>query len=195
MPRVSTYLNFMGNTEEAHNVDRSVFDTEFSGPIARMGDLPPQPGAPELTDAEKNLVMHVELPILAGHVIMATDMVPSMGHERRVGNDVTINLALEDRSETERLFARLAAGGSEVFGLADMPSGAYWGMHGSLRRPLDVQLHRVVEPSAPRAGGILGRRDRDRRDRAVRTRRACARRIATQRKVALRQTLILQPDR
>ena len=127
MPRVSTYLNFMGNTEEAVNFYKSVFSTEFLTPIMRMGDMPPASGAPELSDAEKNMVMHVELPILAGHVIMATDMLESMGHERRLGNNITINLELEDRRETERLFGILSDGGSDLFGLADMPWGAYWG--------------------------------------------------------------------
>lgn len=127
MPRVSTYLNFMGNTEEAMAFYKSVFKTEFLGPIVRMGDMPPGPGAPQLRDDEKNLVMHVELPILAGHVIMATDMLESMGQERRVGNTITINLELEDRGETERLFGLLSDGGSDRFGLADMPWGAYWG--------------------------------------------------------------------
>ena len=127
MQRVSTYLNFMGNTEEAFNFYKSVFGTEFLGPITRMGDMPPAPGAPELSDTEKNMVMHVELPILAGHVIMATDMLQSMGHERRLGNNVTINLELEDRAETERLFGLLSDGGDDVFKLTDMPWGAYWG--------------------------------------------------------------------
>jgi len=35
-----------------------------------MGDMAPSPGQPELSEAEKEMVMHVELPILAGHVIM-----------------------------------------------------------------------------------------------------------------------------
>jgi PhnB protein len=127
MPRVSTYLNFMGNAEEAFSYYKSVFGTEFVTPVTRMGDMPSAPGAPELSDAEKKMVLHVELPILAGHVLMATDMLESMGHERRVGNDVTINLELEDRGQTERLFGLLADGGSDVFNLTDMPWGAYWG--------------------------------------------------------------------
>ena len=127
MPRVSTYLNFMGNTEEAVNFYKTVFGTEFLTPIMRMGDMPASPGTPELSDAERNMVMHVELPILAGHVLMATDMLESMGHERRIGNNVTINLELEDREETERLFRLLSEDGSDLFGLADMPWGAYWG--------------------------------------------------------------------
>ena len=127
MPRVSTYLNFMGTTEEAFNFYKSVFGTDFLGPIIRMGDMPAAPGAPDLTDAEKKMVMHVELPILAGHVIMATDMLESMGQERRIGNNVTINLELEDRGETERIFGLLSDGGSDIFNLTDMPWGAYWG--------------------------------------------------------------------
>jgi PhnB protein len=127
MPRVSTYLNFMGNTEEAFAFYKSAFGTEYSTPIMRMTDLPPGPGSPELTEKEQHMVMHVELPILAGHVLMGTDMLESMGHERRLGNNVTINLELEDRDETERLFGLLADGGSDVFDLTDMPWGAYWG--------------------------------------------------------------------
>jgi PhnB protein len=127
MSRVSTYLNFMGDTEEAFNFYRSVFGTEFLGPIWRMGEMPGDPSAPPLSDEEKNMVMHVELPILAGHVLMATDMLPSQGHELRVGNNMTINLELEDRDETDRLFAALSEGASDKFGLQDMPWGAYWG--------------------------------------------------------------------
>jgi PhnB protein len=127
MARVSTYLNFMGNTEEAFDFYRSVFGTEFLAPIARMGDMPGDPNMPPLSEEEKKMVMHVELPILGGHVLMATDMLASMGHELRYGNNVTINLELEDRQETERLFGELSKDGGDLFGLQDMPWGAYWG--------------------------------------------------------------------
>ncbi len=126
MSRVSTYLNFMGRTEEAFLFYRSVFGTELSGPMARMGDMPSGPGGPELSEAEGKLVAHVELPILAGHVLMGTDMLESMGHELRIGNNVTINLEPDTRAETDRLYAELSAGGSESTGLQEMP-WAYWG--------------------------------------------------------------------
>ena len=35
MARVSTYLNFMGNTFEAFEFYRSVFGTDYSGPVLR----------------------------------------------------------------------------------------------------------------------------------------------------------------
>ena len=73
------------------------------------------------------MIMHIELPILASHVLMGTDMLESMGHALRTGNNMTINLELDDRPETERLFGLLSEGGSDLFGLQDMPWGAYWG--------------------------------------------------------------------
>jgi PhnB protein len=127
MPRVSTYLNFMGNAEEAFNFYRSVFGTEFLGPTMRIGDMPAGPDVAALSDAEKDMIMHIELPILGGHVLMATDMLESQGHQLRLGNNITVNLELEDRAETDRLFGLLSAGGSDQFGLNDMPWGAYWG--------------------------------------------------------------------
>jgi PhnB protein len=127
MARVSTYLNFMGNTEEAFEFYRKVFGTDYLGPIQRMGDGPADPTGPALSDAEKQMVMHVELPILAGHVIMATDMLESMGQERRIGNNTTINLEPDTREETQRLYDALSEGGSEDSPLADMFWGATWG--------------------------------------------------------------------
>lgn len=125
MARVSTYLNFMGNTEEAFEFYRKVFGTEFLAPIQRMGDVPGM--GEQLADDEKNLVMHVELPILGGHVIMATDMIPSSGHELRVGNNTTLNLEPDSLEETQRLYDALSEGGSDGSGLQQMFWGATWG--------------------------------------------------------------------
>jgi PhnB protein len=126
MSRVSTYLNFMGQTEEAFALYSAVFGTEIAGPIARMGDMPAPPGSPEISPEEKNLVMHAELPILAGHLLMATDMLESMGHQLKIGNNTTINLELDTRAETDRLYGALSEGGSESTGMQQMP-WAYWG--------------------------------------------------------------------
>ncbi|HZQ88186.1 MAG TPA: VOC family protein [Acidimicrobiales bacterium] len=126
MSRVSTYLNFMGQTEEAFGFYASVFGTEIAAPIFRMADMGGAPGGPELSEAEKRLVGHIELPILAGHVLMGTDMLASMGHVLKVGNNVTINLEPDTKAETDRLYAALSAGGSESTGMSQMPWG-YWG--------------------------------------------------------------------
>lgn len=128
MARTSTYLNFTRNTEEAFNFYRSVFGGEFvEGRIARFGDMPPMEGAPPMAETDKNLVMHVELPILGGHIIMGTDAPESMGFSVNFGNNVHINLEPDTKIETKKLFDALSIGGTVTMELADMFWGAYFG--------------------------------------------------------------------
>jgi PhnB protein len=128
MARVSTYLNFARSTEDAFNFYRSVFGTEFSGPMMRFGDIPPQPGQPTLAEPDRNLIMHIELPILAGHVLMGTDAPESMGFTLRGGNTVTINLEPDTRAQTDGLYAALSAGGTQDMPLQAMFWGGYFGI-------------------------------------------------------------------
>lgn len=127
MSRVSTYLNFPRTTEDAFLFYKSVFSTEFLAPIARFRDMPENPGRPPLADADKNLVMHVELPILGGHVLMGTDAPESMGFTVTQGNNMYINLEPDTRTETDRLFNALSEGGKVEMPLQEMFWGGYFG--------------------------------------------------------------------
>lgn len=127
MSKVSIYLNFQGNTEEAFNFYKSVFGTEFVAPIMYNKDIPASPDMPPFPENELNKVMHVCLPILGGTQIMGTDMLESMGHKLVIGNNTTINLEPDTREETERLFKKLSDGGSGISPLQDQFWGAYWG--------------------------------------------------------------------
>lgn len=127
MARVSTYLNFAGNTLEAFEFYREVFGTEFEGPVMRMGDVPAGPDGPSFPEDEADCIMHVRLPILGGHILMGTDVTPSMGHELLVGNNVEINLEPDTRAEADRLHAALSAGGSASMGMVEQFWGDYWG--------------------------------------------------------------------
>ena len=127
MARTSIYLNFMGNTEEAFAFYKNVFSSEFTGMFQRMKDVPAMPGMPTLSDDEQEMIMHVELPIFGGLVLMGTDMLKSMGHELKQGNNVSINLEPDTRAETEQLFNALAEGGTVDMVLTDMFWGGYFG--------------------------------------------------------------------
>lgn len=127
MASVSIYLNFKDNTEEAFLYYKEVFKTEFVGPISRFGDMPPQEGAPELTAEQKNMVMHVELPITAGFKLMGTDAPEFMGFTVNQGNNVYINLMPDTRLETLRLYALLSQDGQVTMELQDMFWGDYYG--------------------------------------------------------------------
>ncbi|MEL0027197.1 MAG: VOC family protein [Perlucidibaca sp.] len=125
MARVSIYLNFPRQTEEVFRFYREVFGGDFSGPIHRFSDGPA--GGPPLAETDRELVLHVELPILAGScVLMGTDAPESMGFTLTRGNNVHINLEPDTRAEAERLFAALSAGGTVEMPLQDMFWGAYF---------------------------------------------------------------------
>jgi uncharacterized glyoxalase superfamily protein PhnB/uncharacterized protein YndB with AHSA1/START domain len=126
--RVTTYLNFPGKTEEAFNFYRKVFKTEFSGKgIQRFGDIPAEAGHPPVSDNIKNMILHVELPIVGGHVLMATDAPVEMGFTLTQGNNMHICVEPETRKETKRLFDALSEGGTISMPLEDMFFGAYFG--------------------------------------------------------------------
>ncbi|HEY3390669.1 MAG TPA: VOC family protein [Prolixibacteraceae bacterium] len=128
MARVSTYLNFPRNTEEVFNFYKSIFGGEFGGRgIMRFGDAPPSDGMPPIAEEDKDLVMHIELPILGGHVLMATDAPESMGFSLNFGDNVYINLEPDTKAETKRLFDALSARGKITMELQDMFWGAYYG--------------------------------------------------------------------
>lgn len=127
MASVSTYLNFKNNTEEAFNFYKSVFGGEFVGGISRFKDVPPSEGAPTIPDADKNLIMHIELHILGGHRLMGTDAPESMGFKLTVGNNVHISLHPDSKEEADKLFGALSAGGKVGMPMQDMFWGDYYG--------------------------------------------------------------------
>jgi len=128
MASVSIYLNFPRNTEEVFNFYKTVFGGEFSGGgIGRFGDFPPPEGMPPLAKEDKNLIMHIELPILGGHILMGTDAPESMGFDVKFGNNMHICLDPDTRAETKRLFDALSAGGKVTMDLQVMFWGAYYG--------------------------------------------------------------------
>lgn len=127
MATTGIYVHFKRNTEEAFTFYKSVFGTEFEGKIGRMGEVPQQEGMPVLAEEDKNLIMHVSLPILGGVQLMGTDAPESMGFTVREGNNVHISLHPDNRTETNRLFEALADGGSVEMPLLEMFWGDYFG--------------------------------------------------------------------
>lgn len=126
MAKTSIYLNFKNQTEEAFNFYKKVFGTQFIGEISRMSEAPVNPDQP-LSDADKNLVMNVQLPILGGIVLMGTDAPESMGFTLSQGNNVYINLQPDTRAETDTLFKELSEGGKIEMQLQEMFWGDYFG--------------------------------------------------------------------
>jgi uncharacterized glyoxalase superfamily protein PhnB len=105
-----------------------VFKGEFTGAgLTRFGDIAMPTDAPPMSDADKQLIIHAELTILGGHVLMATDAPEYMGFKVEYGNNMHINVGPDSKEETKRLFDALSDGGKVTMPLADMFWGAYFG--------------------------------------------------------------------
>jgi PhnB protein len=128
MATVSIYLNFERSTEEAFQFYSEVFGSKFVEPgIMRFKDVPVSEEMPPLPEEDKNLVMHVSLPILGGHMLMGSDAPESMGFKVTNGNNVYIMLQPDTREETRSLFNVLSEGGTIEQDLQDMFWGDYYG--------------------------------------------------------------------
>jgi PhnB protein len=127
MAKVSTYLNFQRNTLEAFTFYKSVFGVEFSGQITRFRDMKRTEGMPPLSEKDKDLIVHIELPLPGGHMLMGTDAPESMGFSVKTGNNIYIMLDLDTKAETKGIFNALSSGGKVTMELQTMFWGAYYG--------------------------------------------------------------------
>ncbi|HWV75404.1 MAG TPA: VOC family protein [Pseudosphingobacterium sp.] len=120
--KLNPYLNFDGNAEEAFKFYQSVFGGELF--IQKMSEAP---GTENLPENEKNLAMHVAIPIGDGQFLMASDCLKSAGHKLNVGNNNYISVTPDSREEADRIFNGLSVGGKIEMPLEDMFWGDYFG--------------------------------------------------------------------
>ncbi len=124
MATINTYLNFDGKAEEAFDFYKSIFGGEFTA-LMRMRDTP---DGNTLPFDEQNRIMHVSLPIGNHAVLMASDILPSAGHELREGNNYYVAVTVDSRAEADRLFDGLAEGGNAEMPMQEVFWGSYFGM-------------------------------------------------------------------
>ncbi|RYE26241.1 MAG: VOC family protein [Sphingobacteriaceae bacterium] len=120
--KINPYLNFDGEAEEAFKFYQSVFGGELA--IRRMSSAP---GLEHLPEEEKNLVLHISLPIGNGQFLLASDIVKSMGHVLHAGNSNYICISPDSRDEATRIFTSLSESGTVEMPLEDMFWGDYFG--------------------------------------------------------------------
>ncbi|MCA1803599.1 MAG: VOC family protein, partial [Rhodothermaceae bacterium] len=124
---INTYLTFNGNCEQAFNFYKSVFGGEFVH-IGRFGEMPPQDGMPPVTEKDKNLIMHVSLPVSKETVLMGSDTLESFGGPVTIGNNFSISINPGSVKEADRFFEKLTAGGKVIMPMGNTFWGAYFGM-------------------------------------------------------------------
>ena len=94
---------------------------------------------------EQRLVARAEPAVVVGSPLMATDMLPSMGQDTRLGTDTTLCADVHGGQQAGSLYGALCEGGSEGSPMADMP----WGLGGD---PRSVRVRLMVDPHP----GFLG---------------------------------------
>ena len=124
MAFVGTYLNFPLQTEEAFTFYKEVFNPAGELTMMKFSDTPMASNLPE---EERDGVMHASLEIIGGHKLFATDMLKSMGHEVKIGNNTTLNLMLDTREQADAIYAKLSIGATEFQAPREEPWG-YWGV-------------------------------------------------------------------
>lgn len=111
MNAVNPYLNFNGNTEEAFNFYKSIFGGDFLS-LMRWSNLPNEVNeGPELTEEQKNKIMHIALKISPNSILMGSDTPNWWGSNTNFGNNLYISLQVDSREEADKLFNGLSKGG------------------------------------------------------------------------------------
>lgn len=126
MSVINPYLNFPGTCEEAFNHYKSVFGGEFMF-VGRFSDMPEDPAHP-MTEEDKNMIMHISLPISKETNLMGSDAGGGWAPDLKVGNNVSISINTGSKEEADRLYNGLASGGNAVMPMADAFWGDYFGM-------------------------------------------------------------------
>lgn len=121
--KTNPYLNFDGQAEEAFEFYQSVFGGEFTSKM-KMSDMP---GSEKISKEEQNRMMHISLPIGKDTLLMASDIVPSIGHKLEKGNNMYISLHPESKAEADRIFNALSVGGIIEMQLEQQFWGDYFG--------------------------------------------------------------------
>lgn len=124
MAIVNIYLTFNGNCKEAFDFYASLLQQKISD-FNLFGEMPPQPGF-ELSEADKNRVMHVTLPISKETSLMGSDTFPHQPVS--FGDNLSISISPDSKKEADRIFKELAEGGNVVMPMADTFWNAYFGM-------------------------------------------------------------------
>jgi PhnB protein len=140
--KLHSYLNFAGNAQEAFDFYKSVFGGDFSS-AARFRDFPMEGVA--IAEEDQDKLMHIALPIGDDNVLMASDVLESLGHRLVQGNNVYVSVHPTSREEADRIFNALAHGAEIEMPIADQAWGDYYG---SLKDKFGVQW--MVNYSSPR---------------------------------------------
>jgi len=126
MATVNFYLTFNGNCKSAFYFYRSVLGGEFDY-IGTFGEMPPTEGM-EVSEEDKDRIMHVSLPISIETRLMGSDTSETHGPTFFKGNNFSISISVDQKDEADRLFQGLSEGGEITMPMQKTFWSSYYGM-------------------------------------------------------------------
>ena len=121
---LTAYISFDGNTEEVFDFYKTAFGGEIVN-LQRFGDAP---NSGQMTDADKQKIMHIALEAPHGVSLMGNDHLDIMGGPFSAGNNFSLSFHPDSKEEADKLFNSLSAGGSVTVPMSEAPWGDYFGM-------------------------------------------------------------------
>jgi PhnB protein len=125
MATTNTYLNFNGNCEDAFGFYKNVFGGDFTY-MGRFGEMPPSEEHP-IPDSDKNLIMHVSLPI-GNSILMGSDCGGEWAPSFKQGNNFSVSVTADSKDEADRIFNGISDGGQVTMPMNQTFWGDYFGM-------------------------------------------------------------------
>ena len=125
--QLNHYLNFQGQAKAAFSFYQSVFGGEFQI-LKYYSELPDA----QISEEEKNYVMHVSLPINTHTILMASDIINhfcnvNQAYITGTNHYISINLEAHEEAEAYRLFSALSINGQIESALEKTFWGAVYG--------------------------------------------------------------------
>jgi len=126
MTALNTYLTFDGNCQEAFDFYKDVFGNELLM-MSYFKDMPEDPNC-QISDSDKNKVMHVSLPISDTCTLMGSDTIAEQSKELVQGNNFSISINADSKSDADCLFIALSKNGNVIMPMDDTFWNSYFGM-------------------------------------------------------------------
>ena len=124
MTKITAYVNYNGNCEEAFNFYANIFE----GSSLSFDRFSSMPNADQMPESDQNKIMHAALTLGNQGLIMGSDIVQGMSGEVVFGNNFGLTLQPDSEAETIRLFNALSAGGTVTMPLEKTFWNATFGM-------------------------------------------------------------------
>jgi PhnB protein len=113
------YLNFQGNTEEAMNRYKDIFNGTIHD-VSRFGDT-----NPDMPEDHKNGIMHARL-TFGDNLLMFSDGMPNTAINH--GNGINLSIGMDNEAQALSVFEQLAEGGIVIMPMQKQFWGALFGM-------------------------------------------------------------------